>query len=92
MPAGEHKVVYSDVDIIGHTNNARYMVWAMDCLDYETVSGRRVKDLFINFNKETTPGTVVRLFRLQTEEDGAPVFYVEGRVEGKSAFCVKMVF
>ena len=91
-PAGEHKVVYSDVDIIGHTNNARYMVWAMDCLDYETVSTRRVRDAYINFNKETTPGVTVQLFRLKTEEDGALVWYVEGRVDGKSAFCVKMVF
>ena len=91
-PAGEHTVVYSDLDIIGHTNNARYMVWAMDCIDYETVSGRRVRDAYINFNKETTPGTTVQLFRLQTEEDGALVWYVEGRVDGKSAFCVKLVF
>ena len=91
-PAGEHTVVYSDVDIIGHTNNARYMVWAMDCIDYETVSGKRVRDAYINFNKETTPGTTVQLYRLQTEEDGATVWYVEGRVDGKSAFCVKLVF
>ena len=91
-PAGEHTVAYSDVDILGHTNNARYMVWAMDCLDYETASTRRVKDVYINFNKETTPGTRVDLFRLRADEDGAPVWYVEGRVDGKSAFCVKMVF
>ena len=91
-PAGEHTVVYSDVDIIGHTNNARYMVWAMDCIDYETVSGRRVRDAYINFNKETMPGTTVQLFRLKAEEDGALVWYVEGRVDGKSVFCVKLVF
>ena len=91
-PAGEHTVAYSDVDIIGHTNNARYMVWAMDCIDFETASTRRVRDLYINFNKETTPGTCVQLFRLKTEEDGALVWYVEGCVDGKPAFCVKMVF
>ena len=91
-PAGAHTVVYSDIDIIGHTNNVRYLVWAMDCLDYETVSARRVRDVYINFNKETMPGTTVQLFRLQTEEDGAPVCYVEGRVDGKAVFCVKLVF
>ena len=91
-PAGEHTVAFSDVDILGHTNNARYMVWAMDCLDYAVVSTRRVRDAYINFSKETTPATTVQLFRLQTEEDGAPVFYVEGRVDGKTAFCVKLVF
>ena len=90
--AGEHTVVYSDVDIIGHTNNARYMVWAMDCLDYGTASARRVRDVYVNFNKETTPGTAVQLYRLNTEEDGAPVCYVEGRVDGKPVFCAKMVF
>ena len=91
-PAGEHTVVYSDIDLIGHTNNARYMVWAMDCIDYETASTRRVKEVYLNFNKETTPGTTVQLFRLKTEEEGAPVYYVEGRVDGKSTFTVKLVF
>ncbi|MBO7248093.1 MAG: hypothetical protein J6V02_07100, partial [Bacteroidaceae bacterium] len=32
---GEHIVSYSDVDFIGHTNNARYIVWAMDVVGYE---------------------------------------------------------
>lgn len=91
-PAGEHRVAYSDVDIIGHTNNARYMVWAMDCLDYADASTCRVRDVYINFNRETTPGTLVSLYRLRTEEEGAVVWYVEGRVDGKSAFCIKMVF
>jgi len=90
-PAGEHTVAYSDVDLLGHANNARYMVWAMDCIPYEDVSARRVKDVYINFNKETTPGTTVDLFRLCTEEEGNPVYYVEGRVDGKSHFCAKIV-
>ena len=68
------------------------MVWAMDAIDYETASTRRVRDVYLNFNKETTPGAVVRLFRLRTEEEGALVWYVEGRVDGKAAFCVKMVY
>lgn len=91
-PVGTHTVVYSDEDILGHTNNARYMVWAMDCLDYETLRTARVQDVYINFNKETMPGTEVSLFRLGAEEDGRPVRYVEGRVDGKSVFAVKMVF
>ena len=91
-PAGSHAVVYSDVDIIGHTNNVRYMVWAMDCLPYEVASGRRVRDVYINFNKETMPGAVVDLFRLCVEEEGQLVYYVEGRVDGVSHFCVKIVY
>lgn len=85
-------VSYSDVDIIGHTNNARYIVWAFDSLDYSLVSGRRVRDVVINFNKETRPGEEVILQVAAAEEDGAPVFYVEGLSDGRNAFVAKIVF
>lgn len=84
---GEHTVAYSDLDIIGHTNNVRYVVWAMDCLPLETAE-KPVKDLYINFNKETTHGQKVELFRLQD----ANAWYVEGRVEGKPCFVVKLEY
>lgn len=86
-PAGEHVVAYSDVDIIGHTNNARYVVWAMDALPLAEAE-RPVKDLYINFNRETVPGETVQLYRLQ--QDNA--WYVEGRVDGKSCFVLKMEY
>ena len=87
-PAGEHTVAYSDLDIIGHTNNARYVVWAMDALPYGRVSSCRVRDVFINFNKETVPGETVALSRTCRED----ACYVEGKVEGKSVFTAKFVF
>ncbi len=86
-PAGEHTVSYSDADLIGHANNACYMLWAMDCLPLEATLHKQVKDACINFNKETTPGAVVQLFRLQECEN---VWYVEGRVEGKPHFIVRL--
>lgn len=85
--AGEHTVAYSDIDIIGHTNNVRYVVWAMDCLQPQ-VALQPMKDLYINFNKETTEGETVQLYRLQ---EGS-TWYVEGRVDGKSCFVVKMEY
>ena len=85
--AGEHTVAYSDIDLIGHTNNARYAVWAMDCLPLEEAE-KPLRDLYINFNKETKAGETVELFRLR--EGNA--WFVEGRVEGKSCFVVKMEF
>ena len=87
-PVGEHVVRYSDVDIIGHTNNARYAVWAMDALEYEVVSERPVRELFINFNKETTPGQVVALSTAKENDD---VFWVEGEVDGKQVFIFKLI-
>lgn len=89
---GSRTVSYSDVDIIGHTNNARYIVWAFDCLDYELVSGIRARDVYINFNKETRTGETVQLTVAAAEEDGRPVRYVEGLSGGKSAFVAKILF
>lgn len=83
----EHRVAFSDVDLIGHTNNARYVVWAMDCLPLAQAE-QPLKDVYINFNKETMAGELVQLYRLQ---DGAS-WYVEGRVDGKSCFVVKLEY
>jgi len=87
-PAGTHTVSYSDIDIIGHTNNVRYIVWAMDALPYELTSTSRVKDIYISFIKETTPGQEVELFRLREGD----AWTVEGRVDGKPVFCAKLLF
>ena len=47
-----------------------------------------VKDVFINFNKETTLGQTIQIFRLK---DGNS-WWVEGRSEGKSCFTAKIDF
>ena len=84
----EYRVAYSDVDFVGHANNARYVVWAMDCLDFEEVSTRRVRSLRINFNKEVCAGETVELFRAPVEGGWA----VEGRVGDRSSFCAELRF
>lgn len=88
----DHVVSYSDVDLLGHTNNAMYVHWAMDALNYSLVSDRPVKELTINFNHETKAGEKVKLYRTEVEmEDGLHVF-VEGKVENVSSFCVEFIF
>ena len=87
-PIGEHRVNYTDVDLLGHTNNARYMVWAMDCIPYTTLSTGKVSDVQINFNHETTAGQSVAIFRCK--QDG--VYFVEGNVEGRNAFTARIEF
>ena len=87
MTEGERTVSYSDLDINGHTNNSRYVVWAMDCLPKE-VTDSPVKDLYINFVKETLPGDKVLL---SAQNDGS-VWYVEGKVGDRTCFLVKACF
>lgn len=88
----EHKVAYSDVDTNGHANNAMYMQWAMDAVDYETASSRPVKSFTVNFNHEIKPMETVSLYKSVVEkEDGMHVF-IEGRTGDASAFCTVIVF
>ena len=88
----EHTVAYSDVDLLGHTNNAMYMHWAMDALDYDLASSAPLRELTINFNKETKAGETLRIFRAQVEKEDGLHIYVEGKVEGVSSFCVEFIF
>jgi hypothetical protein len=44
--------------------------------------------LYVNYNKETTHGQKVELYRLR--QDNA--WYVEGRAEGKPCFVVKLEY
>lgn len=89
MIAG-HTVAYSDVDLNGHTNNVRYIVWAMDCIDYTELTECGVRDVKINFNRETVPGDRVELYSLRSEEDGAARYIIEGKVEGRQVFITEI--
>lgn len=88
----DHAVAYSDVDMNAHANNAMYMQWAMDAVDYSIASSRPVKEFTINFNHETKFGDVVSIYKARVEKkDGLHVF-VEGKVGDQSAYCVEIVF
>lgn len=87
-----HKVVWSDIDTNGHVNNVKYVVWALDVLDYELANGKPLKEMLVNYDSEVMPGQVVELYRVRCEEDGNTVRFVTGKVAGKVCFSVKMVF
>lgn len=89
---GCHKAAYSDIDVIGHTNNARYVVWAMDSIDYGEVAANPVKSISVNFIKETKPEEVVRIFRSSVEECGRKTYFIEGKIEDKPCFCARIDF
>ena len=88
----EHVVAYSDVDMNAHTNNAMYMQWAMDAVEYDLASSRPLKSLTINFNHETKAGDKVVLCRAVVEKEDGIHVYVEGKVEETSSFTVELIF
>ena len=88
----DHTVAYSDVDMNGHANNAMYMQWAMDAVDYDIASSRGVREFTINFNHEIKPGSIVSLFKTRVEDGEYLHVFVEGKVEDQSAFTVEIIF
>lgn len=86
--AGEHRISYSDIDILGHTNNVKYVTWAIDSLDYGEVASRGVKEVFVNFNHETHAGDLVHIFR-HLAEDGS--WYIEEMVGERCVASVRVV-
>ncbi len=86
---GEHTVKYSDVDYNGHANNVKYTVWALDSLPNNIAMTMTLKELSINFNKETLLGETVELFHCITPE-GEHI--VEGRSSDHQVFIEKLMF
>ena len=90
--ARTHVVKYSDTDFNGHTNNVKYVVWALDSIDQDFVFSHPIHELAINFNRETRLDDVVELWTAEQATEENRVFYVEGMVEGRQVFIVKLVF
>ena len=84
----EHRVIYSDLDCNGHTNNAKYTVWAMDCLPGDLVRNHDIKEITINFNHEAMFGETVTLYHAL--KDNAHI--VEGRSGDTQIFISKLIF
>lgn len=87
-----HKVVWSDIDTNGHVNNVKYAVWALDAVDFEIAKGRELKEMLINYDSEVMPGSEVELYRTSVVESDACVYYVVGKVAGKTSFSIKLIF
>jgi len=49
------RVVFSDLDIVGHVNNVKYMEWCIDAIKRD-MTGHEIEELEINFTHEALLG------------------------------------
>lgn len=85
-------VSISDIDINQHTNNARYLEWAIDSIDPEISTKAKIKELWMNFNNESLLGEKIELYyNQQKTQDSSLEIYVEGKRENISIFQVKII-
>lgn len=86
-----HEVHYSDVDIVGHANNTKYVEWAFDMLDPQVLVNGTVSEVVVNFNHEALLGDKVLLRAFEKPAESGRLFIVEGSCEGTQVFATKIV-
>ena len=64
----ERTVVLSDLDIVNHVNNVKYLEWCLDVLDAEIILKQKVISLEMNFLKELSLKDSVAVYERHSEE------------------------
>ena len=90
--SGTHKVVWSDIDTMAHVNNVKYVGWALDTIDENILRDKPLKEILVNYDAEVLLGEEVKFYHYKQETEEGLVFYIQGVVEDKTKFSVKLVF
>ena len=62
-----YKVKFSDVDMVNHVNNTKYLEWCLDAINPEIMLEHRIKALDMNFLKEISHRDEVEIHQLVEE-------------------------
>ena len=74
--------VYTDLDVNGHVNNARYADWLCNTLGIEEMTRSEPATVIFNYNHEILPGQAVTLRRTMRENS----YRLEGIIGDATAF------
>lgn len=87
-----HRVVWSEIDTMGHVNNVKYVCWAIDAINRNILQGSPLKEILVNYDAEVLLGDEVSLYRIVKPTPEGLECYILGKVEDKPKFSVKMIF
>ena len=68
-PLGQHRVVFSDLDIVGHVNNVKYIEWSIDASMPKDSLDRAIDVFEINFKHEALLGNQVMISGINEPDD-----------------------
>ncbi|MFI3263986.1 MAG: acyl-ACP thioesterase domain-containing protein [Rikenellaceae bacterium] len=89
ITCAEHKVVYSDLDVNHHVNNAKYLEWSCDQSPQQMQKGRHLSSFCLNFNHEAKFGEKVSICQSTPSEDE---ILFEGDVNGRNIFTARLYY
>lgn len=65
---GNHVVVFSDLDVVNHVNNVKYLEWCLDLIEPEILLNQTLKQIDMNFLNELLIKDYVEIESSQTSE------------------------
>jgi len=83
----QRTVRLSDLDIVKHVNNVKYVEWCLDVFDVNLIFEEQIKEISANYFRELSIGDVVNIKKIQ--ENNEILFTVEKN--SKVCFCMKIV-
>lgn len=84
--AAERKVVLSDLDIVNHANNVKYLEWCLDAMDANSILKMELKSLEMNFMRELNLGDDVQVNVIASRK---PEFFSIAK-DGKVCFAMEL--
>lgn len=82
----DHKVLISDLDIVNHANNVKYLEWCLDHFDAKALMENKIRSLNMNFTKELVLNDVVEI-KCDSEHETFGILK-----EGKACFGLRISY
>lgn len=83
------KMVYlSDLDIVNHVNNVKYLEWCLDYVDEKRILRKEVKSFEMNFMKELSLKDTVVIHESENENNSATTFSITKK--DKTCFALQL--
>ena len=82
----KHKVVLSDLDIVNHVNNVKYLEWCLDTLEAQHLLSQKIKSFDMNFLRELSLHEIVEL---RSNMECIPSYFCV-IYEGKNCFALEL--
>jgi acyl-ACP thioesterase len=83
---GTHKVVLSDLDIVNHVNNVKYMEWCLDFENPKRLLKQELKAIDINFMRELNLGDEALI--KESKADKISIYSIDKEI--KSVYALKI--
>lgn len=85
-PISEFPVKYSDLDILNHMNNAKYVDHIMDVYSYDFLKNNHIKSITLSFMNETKINEQIKIYSDLQQVESKHFFKGLSHQTGKQAF------